>query len=271
MPPDPSRRAFTIGRVLSHAWCGFRRHFVTVTAICLTAGMLDVMLPNLLSAEIVSAALSQGALFMILLQEAARTLVATPAIVVMFCAHSGRPIRFLEIAEIAARRCVVLVIVQVVIAAMMEIPAAWVMDGHESSALEPVLTILLLGYVAVLFAFDLVLIPALIIEPKGHLHALNKTISLSSGNWVRLIILAIMVGLAGWAISWCVHLAWLSLQDATWAWAGILTPYRIYKVVNGVGTSLQLLVLLTIATAIYHLLHRAKYGEPPQEAARIFD
>ena len=39
-PPDPIRREFTIGRVLSLAWRGFRRHFAIVTALCLAGGVV---------------------------------------------------------------------------------------------------------------------------------------------------------------------------------------------------------------------------------------
>jgi hypothetical protein len=80
-----------------------------------------------------------------------------------------------------------------------------------------------------------------------------------------------MVALAGWFIAWCVYYAWDWLRYAPWLWAGTLSPFFLHKATNAVGSGLQLLIVVPIATAIYHLLHRAKYGGPPGEMARVFD
>jgi hypothetical protein len=270
-PPDPYRREFTVGRVVHQAWRGFRRHFVIVTSICLAAGIADAMVPSLFRPGSVFAASSHQALVSYLLSTAALTFVVTPAILVMLYAHQERPIWFREIAGLTVRRCTILVAFQVAITAIMEIPTDWVMDGNEKPLIKLALMVVLLGYMAVLFALNLVLMPALVIEPKGHLYALDNAIRLSSRHWLRLLIVSIMVALAGWFIAWCVYYAWDWLRYAPWLWAGTLSPFFLHKATNAVGSGLQLLIVVPIATAIYHLLHRAKYGGPPGEMARVFD
>lgn len=100
---------------------------------------------------------------------------------------------------------------------------------------------------------------------------MGNALGLARRNWLRLLAIGFMISLTAGIIVFGTNLgAQLAVRWSIRA-AGSVDHLLLFDIAQGLGYGIRLMVFISIASAAYHLLQRAKYGGLPGEMARVFD